>query len=1025
MSPAALPDPTPAGLAAARELARHVAGTVDHAAGPLALLHRRLDLPRRARRRAGRRARSTTWRRRGGGRAARRAACVRGAATSLAGQTLGPGIVVDCFHLDRIVASTRTAHRRVEPGVIQASLNAAAAPYGLEFGPDTSTVDQATIGGMVGNNSSGSRSIVYGETIDKLAARARQSWPRRRRPCSGCRDGDDLASGLTACAAARSPSGSRRCASARDAHRRRLPPDPPPRLRLQPARLLQPQPNLARLLAGSEGTLALFAETHGASSTGPRTRRAGGGLTFPSLRAALEANLAILDTGPSAVELTRPGAAARLAEPAPVHEPGRRSSTATTAACCWSSTRAARRDAGRPGRGCARSSPSSARPSSLPFADPAERGRGLAAAPRRAAAADGRARRASGRPRSSKTPPWPPSGWPTSSTTSSGRRRARRPRFVHRPRLGRLHARAAAARPEDGRRRRPPQGDRLWPSAVSSRSTTAPSRASTATASRVRGSTPSCSVPRLYAELVALKDAVRPAALARPRHAWSRRRRSTTTCGSAPATSTGPLGAVDRPRLGVRGAEGGFDLAVERCFGAGLCKKLTGSMCPTAMVGRDETLTTRARANALQAIVAGAVPLAALGARGVRGGDGHLPRLQGLQDRVSRRGRHGRAQGRVAGRGARARACRCWRARSPTSAAAVRLAAPMAPAVNALGRDGRWPAPSCAAGRRRPPRARCRRSPPGRSPGAPAPRGSPRRRRASSLFADCFIQYQEPHDRRGLRAAARGGRPAASPSSTPAAAGARCCRSGMLDKARRRRAAAGRRAGRRRPGRPRYRLRRAELPVDGRRRLAAAAARRRRVAEVAAAGRARRCRWSPTRRRTAACASRPAARRCSIRTATSGPLFASAETERALRAVPGLDLEVLDAGCCGMSGVFGYEADALRAQRRHRRAGPAAGGAGGGARGRRAGDRHLVPVADRRPRRPPRPASARVPGRAAALIATRSAWRRPAPTPAAALGSRPDRGRRGVGSSDSARADENRLRRWTSQRADKALVEQP
>jgi len=95
--------------------------------------------------------------------------CVRGAATSLAGQTLGAGIAIDCFHLDRILEidpERRVA--RVEPGVVQGALNRAAAPYDLEFGPDTSTVEQATIGGMAGNNSSGSRSIVYGETKDKL-----------------------------------------------------------------------------------------------------------------------------------------------------------------------------------------------------------------------------------------------------------------------------------------------------------------------------------------------------------------------------------------------------------------------------------------------------------------------------------------------------------------------------------------------------------------------------------------------------------------------------------------------------------------------------------------------------------------------------------------------------------------------------------------------------------------------------------------------------------------------------------------
>ncbi len=72
--------------------------------------------------------------------------------------------------------------------MIQASLNAAAAPFGLEFGPDTSTVDQATIAGMVGNNSSGSRSIVYGESKDKVhriaavlaGGEGLAAWARRR-----------------------------------------------------------------------------------------------------------------------------------------------------------------------------------------------------------------------------------------------------------------------------------------------------------------------------------------------------------------------------------------------------------------------------------------------------------------------------------------------------------------------------------------------------------------------------------------------------------------------------------------------------------------------------------------------------------------------------------------------------------------------------------------------------------------------------------------------------------------------------
>jgi FAD/FMN-containing dehydrogenase/Fe-S oxidoreductase len=94
----------------------------------------------------------------------------RGAGTSLAGQTVGPGLILDMSrHMNRIVdvdPESRTA--LVEPGVVQDQLNRAAAPHGLMFGPDTSTSNRATIGGMIGNNSAGSGSIRYGMTIDHV-----------------------------------------------------------------------------------------------------------------------------------------------------------------------------------------------------------------------------------------------------------------------------------------------------------------------------------------------------------------------------------------------------------------------------------------------------------------------------------------------------------------------------------------------------------------------------------------------------------------------------------------------------------------------------------------------------------------------------------------------------------------------------------------------------------------------------------------------------------------------------------------
>ncbi|MCV2490231.1 FAD-binding protein [Geodermatophilus sp. YIM 151500] len=94
----------------------------------------------------------------------------RGAGTSLVGQTITPGIVMDLsrhmYGITELDPEARTA--RVEPGVVQDDLNRAAAKHGLMFGPDTSTSNRATIGGMIGNNSAGSGSLRFGMTIDHV-----------------------------------------------------------------------------------------------------------------------------------------------------------------------------------------------------------------------------------------------------------------------------------------------------------------------------------------------------------------------------------------------------------------------------------------------------------------------------------------------------------------------------------------------------------------------------------------------------------------------------------------------------------------------------------------------------------------------------------------------------------------------------------------------------------------------------------------------------------------------------------------
>ncbi len=94
----------------------------------------------------------------------------RTAGTSLAGQVVGNGIVVDVSkHFTQILELNKEeGWVRVQPGVIRDELNLFLKPHGLFFGPETSTANRAMIGGMVGNNSCGSNSVVYRSTREHL-----------------------------------------------------------------------------------------------------------------------------------------------------------------------------------------------------------------------------------------------------------------------------------------------------------------------------------------------------------------------------------------------------------------------------------------------------------------------------------------------------------------------------------------------------------------------------------------------------------------------------------------------------------------------------------------------------------------------------------------------------------------------------------------------------------------------------------------------------------------------------------------
>ncbi len=235
----------------------------------------------------------------------------RGAGTSQCGQTVARALVVDCSkHLDRVISVDVEGRRaRVEPGVVLDRLNRQLRPHRLFFPVDPSTASRATLGGMTANNSCGSRSLRYGNMVhnvrgvDALLADGTQAWfgevpgnfpaeaneastPERYRGLVNQmralhrREADEIA--------ARFPQVLRRVGGynidaidgdgSRGGH------------------------NMARLLVGSEGTLAFFNEIELELQPIP-AHRALGICHFPSFYGAMAATRRIVDLGPSAVEL--------------------------------------------------------------------------------------------------------------------------------------------------------------------------------------------------------------------------------------------------------------------------------------------------------------------------------------------------------------------------------------------------------------------------------------------------------------------------------------------------------------------------------------------------------------------------------------------------------------------------------------------------------------------------------------------------------------------------------------------------
>ena len=94
----------------------------------------------------------------------------RGGGTSLAGQTVTSGLVVDCSkYLNQILEVNESeGWARVQPGIVRDNLKDFLNPSRLHFAPDVSTSSRANIGGMIGNNSAGVHSILYGKTVDHI-----------------------------------------------------------------------------------------------------------------------------------------------------------------------------------------------------------------------------------------------------------------------------------------------------------------------------------------------------------------------------------------------------------------------------------------------------------------------------------------------------------------------------------------------------------------------------------------------------------------------------------------------------------------------------------------------------------------------------------------------------------------------------------------------------------------------------------------------------------------------------------------
>ena len=225
---------------------------------------------------------------------------MRGGGTSQAGQAIGTGLIVDTSkYLNRILeVNVDERWVRVEPGIVLDDLNAALAKDRLRFAPDISSASRATVGGMIANNSAGARSVVYGKTIDHVLelqvalADGSVAW---------CRELADATTGSTL--EARCYQTLRRLATSHASEIERRFPKVIRRVGgYNLDEFVEGRPvNLAKMFVGSEGTLGIVLEAKLRLVPLP-TAKVLLVIQFDDLLDALGATPSILRHGPSAVE---------------------------------------------------------------------------------------------------------------------------------------------------------------------------------------------------------------------------------------------------------------------------------------------------------------------------------------------------------------------------------------------------------------------------------------------------------------------------------------------------------------------------------------------------------------------------------------------------------------------------------------------------------------------------------------------------------------------------------------------------